>query len=262
MISLEKDLPLIVFSDLDGTLLDHETYSWAAAEPALAALRAQGIPLVLASSKTALEIAPLRAAMGFSHCPAIVENGAGLLAAGADPQALDDGDYLEIRAALTRLDPDLRAQFQGFGDLDAAGVARLTGLSLEDAASAKARQFSEPGTFSGDAEARAAFVSALTKFGLCATQGGRFLTLSKGATKADQIASLTAQLAPHARTMALGDAPNDLAMLMACDIGVIIPNPAHSGLTETAAPHLLRAPKAGPEGWAISVRAQLAQRSN
>ena len=87
MISLEKDLPLIVFSDLDGTLLDHETYSWAAAEPALAALRAQGIPLVLASSKTALEIAPLRAAMGFSHCPAIVENGAGLLAAGADPQA-------------------------------------------------------------------------------------------------------------------------------------------------------------------------------
>ena len=111
-------------------------------------------------------------------------------------------------------------------------------------------------------EARAAFVSALTKFGLCATQGGRFLTLSKGATKADQIASLTAQLAPRARTMALGDAPNDLAMLMACDIGVIIPNPAHSGLTETAAPHLLRAPKAGPEGWAISVRAQLAQRSN
>ena len=121
---------------------------------------------------------------------------------------------------------------------------------------------SPPFAFSGDAEARAAFLAALTKFGLCATQGGRFLTLSKGATKADQIASLTAQLAPRARTMALGDAPNDLAMLMACDMGVIIPNPAHSGLTETAAPNLLRAPKAGPEGWAISVLAQLAQRIN
>ena len=50
----------VVFSDLDGTLLDHSTYSWKAAAPALAALRDRGIPLILASSKTSAEIAESR----------------------------------------------------------------------------------------------------------------------------------------------------------------------------------------------------------
>ncbi len=75
---------IVVFSDLDGTLLDHETYSFAPAWPALDRMREDGHVLVLASSKTAAEIAPIRAAMGFVDCPAIVENGAGLLAAGED----------------------------------------------------------------------------------------------------------------------------------------------------------------------------------
>jgi hypothetical protein len=78
---------LIVFSDLDGTLLDHETYSWQPAAPALDALKQRGIPLILASSKTAAEIAGLRAEMGFADCPAIVENGAGMLSRGGLPIA-------------------------------------------------------------------------------------------------------------------------------------------------------------------------------
>ncbi len=35
---------LIVFTDLDGTLLDHHSYSWRAASPAMAKLAANGIP--------------------------------------------------------------------------------------------------------------------------------------------------------------------------------------------------------------------------
>jgi phosphoglycolate phosphatase-like HAD superfamily hydrolase len=40
-----KRLFPIVFSDLDGTLLDHETYLFDAAQPALNALKARDIPL-------------------------------------------------------------------------------------------------------------------------------------------------------------------------------------------------------------------------
>ena len=72
---------LIVFSDLDGTLLDHDSYGYDAAAAALAALRARNIPLILCSSKTAAELVPLRAELGFENCAAIVENGAGILAA-------------------------------------------------------------------------------------------------------------------------------------------------------------------------------------
>ena len=79
---MTRALPLLVFSDLDGTLLDHESYSFAPARAALAALAEIGAGVVLATSKTAAEVAPLRAALGLAGWPAIVENGAGLLAGG------------------------------------------------------------------------------------------------------------------------------------------------------------------------------------
>ena len=92
---------LLVFSDLDGTLLDHVDYSFEAAQPALNALKGQGAKLILASSKTADEIEDLRSKMGFSHCPAIVENGGGILPPNGEASARsDDSVYLEL---LTRL---------------------------------------------------------------------------------------------------------------------------------------------------------------
>ena len=47
---------MMIVSDLDGTLLDHDSYSYRAATPALAEIRRRGIPLILASSKTRLEM--------------------------------------------------------------------------------------------------------------------------------------------------------------------------------------------------------------
>ena len=41
-----------IFSDLDGTLLDHDTYGYEPARPALALLGRKNIPLILCSSKT------------------------------------------------------------------------------------------------------------------------------------------------------------------------------------------------------------------
>ncbi len=75
-----QNLPkLVVFSDLDGTLLDHDAYSWDAAKPALDRLAERDIPVVLASSKTAREVEILQEQMGLSGRPAIVENGAGVI---------------------------------------------------------------------------------------------------------------------------------------------------------------------------------------
>ncbi len=52
-----KPLPFsIVFSDLDGTLLDHHTYSFQEATEALDALRKRAIPLILCTSKTRSEL--------------------------------------------------------------------------------------------------------------------------------------------------------------------------------------------------------------
>lgn len=250
----------VVFSDLDGTLLDHSTYSWKAAAPALAALKDHGIPLILASSKTSAEIAELRAETGFAHCPAIVENGAGLLEPDSAGAASDDDRvHRELIAALDALPPELRSKFSGFSDWSIDEIASRTGLPPQDAARAAMRRFSEPGLWSGSPEERAEFEALLARHGVTARQGGRYLTLSFGASKADRMREIAARYASGdewPRMVALGDAPNDIEMLETADIGVIVANPHATPLPrldgETAG-RISRTQKPGPEGWNESV---------
>lgn len=253
--------PLIVFSDLDGTLLDHNTYSFEAARPALNALRATGSTLILASSKTATEIDSLRQQVGFADCPAIVENGAGILEPGQSAKSLGDAVYQEIRAQLLGLPSQLRQSFEGFGDGSNERVAELTGLSVEAAARAKARSFSEPGLWRGSADELETFLKELAGLGLAARHGGRFLTLSFGTTKADQMFKIASRFAP-APTLALGDAPNDIEMLDTANYAVIVENKSGAGvpkLTREADGSLVRTEEEGPAGWNTAVLALMRQ---
>lgn len=242
--------PLVVFTDLDGTLLDHEDYSHEAAHPALARLRAAGVPVILASSKTAAEIAPLRAELGLSDHPAIVENGAGLLEPGAEAPG-DRGRYDELRAALDRLPASIRAAFQGFGDWDLGMIARRTGLPRVEAELAAQRRHSEPGLWRGSSAQKQAFLGTLAAAGITAREGGRFLTLSFGGTKASRMAEIAARYGSPF-TVALGDAPNDVEMLETADLGIVVANPSRPALPPLAGEaegRIVRIDAPGPKGW-------------
>lgn len=247
---------LAVFTDLDGTLLDHTTYRWDAAQPALDRLAALGIPVILASSKTASEMTYLRDQMALTQYPAIVENGSGVI--GLDGQDMTDR-YAVLRDTLDGLPASLRRLFRGFGDMTVDEVALLTGLPPDAAQRAKTRMFSEPGDWSGDANMLNAFRKALAEHGVTAQQGGRFLTLSFGTTKADAMVQIIKVVAP-AKTLALGDAPNDIAMLEQADHGVIVANPHRAPLPKTASEadgRIMRTTDPGPQGWNTAVHAFL-----
>ncbi|MEP0641973.1 HAD hydrolase family protein, partial [Parasphingorhabdus sp.] len=89
-------------------------------------------------------------------------------------------------------------------------------------------------------------------------RGGRFYHLTGRATKEqamDYIIKVTAERKADSKivAIALGDGPNDLAMIEAADVGVIMPNPEGVTITSTK-PHVRTAPFPGPEGWVIAVR--------
>lgn len=252
--------PIIVFSDLDGTLLDHDDYSYAAAAPTLDELRAANIPLILCSSKTATEISPLRAALGFSDCAAIVENGAGVLPACAT-RPTPASTHRFLLSLLDRLPAQLREPFSGFSSWSSATLQTHTGLDAKAARAAAQRDYSEPGLWLGDPTAKAKFVDALHQQGVTAQQGGRFLTLGFASSKAPHmqqiIENLEQELADTVTSIALGDAPNDIDMLEQADRGIIIPNPAHAGLPTLAGEstgRIIRARRAGPAGWNASLQ--------
>jgi len=65
---------LVIFTDLDGTLLDRKTYSWEEAVQALDSCRRSSVPVILASSKTGAEMEVIRRRLSLSD-PYISENG-------------------------------------------------------------------------------------------------------------------------------------------------------------------------------------------
>jgi mannosyl-3-phosphoglycerate phosphatase len=257
---MQSEMPLLVFTDLDGTLLSHRDYCWDAAQSALDGLAQIGAGVILASSKTAPEIIQLRRDLGLQNWPAIVENGAGLLEPNARA-ASDRSDYAQLRAKVLKIRADMGAPFRGFGDMDVAEICDLTGLHPSNARLARQRSFSEPGVWSGTEAEKAEFLAQINMQGVSAREGGRFLTVSFGKTKADQMAQVRARYAPR-HTLALGDAPNDVEMLEAADVGVIIANPDRQPLplmSGEKSGRILRTTQAGPQGWNKAVLGHLAQ---
>ncbi len=250
---------LIVFTDLDGTLLDHTSYDHTPAHPTLGRLNTHNIPLVLASSKTAVEMVSLRHTLGFDHCPLICENGAGVVSGGALPDQ-NPAAYLDLRAALDRVPSGLRTSFEGFGDMTPARIRAVTDLSLDQARLAAQRAFSEPGIWTGSDAECAQFLTHLAQQGISARRGGRFLTLSFGDTKANQMGQITTQLGRQT-TIALGDAPNDTEMLNAADYAIVLPNAHGHPVTVSKADtsRVIHAKDPGPRGWNKTLGGLLSQ---
>ncbi|WP_135502822.1 HAD-IIB family hydrolase [Roseovarius aestuariivivens] len=245
-------LPLLVFSDLDGTLLRHGDYAFEPARPALDALVGKKGGLILATSKTAAEVAPLRRDIGFENWPAIVENGGGILPAGDDTGDVQ-GTYEDLRSRLAALP----AGFVGFGDMTTSEVEQATGLSPSEAENARIRLFTEPGLWKGHESDLPAFLQAAEKAGIFARRGGRFLTLSLGGTKADRMDELISMYRPR-HTVALGDAPNDVEMLEKAEFGVIVKNaaaPPLPAMSGEASGRIRRTNREGPDGWSEAMLA-------
>lgn len=249
----------VVFSDLDGTLLDHHNYSFEAARPALEWLAKNHIPVVLISSKTAVEMQRLRSDMGLNH-PFVCENGGGLLwpkgyFEGAPQAELESLALGATRAELAQFVEPFYKQYKfgGFSKLSAAQIAEATGLSLERAELAKQRQFSEPLLWQDREEAALELAQAAQAAGYQLVKGGRFWHLMGPSDKRKAMLHLCEkyqQLWGEAPLkVALGDSPNDRAMLEAADVAVAIQPVENQPLELNGPPKVLRPKGAGPLGW-------------
>lgn len=252
----------IVFTDLDGTLLD-ERYSWAAAGPALELLARDGVPWVMVSSKTRAEMEQIRADIGHVH-PFVVENGGaayipeGYFGARVPDATRRDGyEVLPWGTAYPRLVRLLeeaaalaQCRVRGFHTMSIADVAAATGLPDERAALAKEREYGEP-FLVDDPERLPALLSAIERAGHRWTHGGRFYHLCGNNDKAVAVEALTHLFRRQygaIHTVGLGDSLNDLPFLRVVQTAVVVRS-ARPQAPPLDVPGALRTRQAGPAGW-------------
>jgi mannosyl-3-phosphoglycerate phosphatase len=253
---------IVVFSDLDGTLLDPVNYSFIEALPALELLRVQGVPLVLCSSKTRAEMLLYRQRLGNQH-PFIAENGGGvympagyfstpiasdLTLAGYERLALGT-PHGEIRRQFVALRAQTGARVRGFTDMRLEEITALTGLDTELAALARQREFDEPFVFDGPPDT--GFLQAINGAGLNWTQGRIFHVMGqhdKGCA-VRLLSALFARERGRMVTLGLGDGPNDLPMLQAVDHPVLVRREAGQIEASDQVAGLTITQSTGPKGW-------------
>jgi mannosyl-3-phosphoglycerate phosphatase len=258
----------IIFTDLDGTLLDLETYSYDRALPSIEYLRSQDIPIIFCSVKTKAEQELYRKELQIKD-PFIVENGGAIFISQGyfqfdfEHHKAKDGyqiielgiPYHRIREILVQVRNDTGVNFRGFGDMSVKEVASLTSLDIEAAERAKAREYDETVNLEVTPDELNRFLNAIKKTGLNYTSGSRYYDVTgpndKG--KATRILiDLFHRKSGQIKTIAIGDSPNDLPMLSAVDIPVLVQKPGGTW-EEIDIPHLRRVEGIGPEGWAKAV---------
>ncbi len=244
---------LLVFTDLDGTLMEHESYSVEPAREALEALAKAGVSPIVNSSKTGSEIRAIQAKLELD-APYICENGAALSNYGKPSDKKADRIFGVERQswfpAIQALRDQMEFKFEGFSDWSADELSARTGLSVLDAKLAKQRQYSEPIVWRDTSKAFSQFAAALKALNLNLIEGGRFFSIQGSHDKATGMKWLQGLDTSSTKlTVALGDSPNDIAMLEAADIAVVIKSPKSDQINLKNPKRVIRTNRPGPAGW-------------
>jgi mannosyl-3-phosphoglycerate phosphatase len=258
----------VVFTDLDGTLLDRLSYSYDQTLEAISLLHSKRIPIVFCSAKTRAEQEAYREELSIKD-PFIVENGGAIIVPrGYFPFRFNHhkvaNDYLvielgishqEVREELKRIETEAGCHIKGFEDMSAEEIAKDTGLNLRFAALAKQREYDETFKIEDTQEKIEAVLDKIEEAGLTHTHGGKYYSAMAGNDKgkaARILIELFRRKLGKMETIGIGDSENDISMLKAVDIPVLVQKP-ESLWEEMNLANIHKVEGVGPQGWSRAI---------
>lgn len=254
----------IIFTDLDGTLLDRETYTFEPALPALHILQEKGIPLILSSSKTRAEIEFLRERLENDH-PFISENGGAVFIPKGYfsfpfPYDRESEDYFTLELGtfypvileiLGSIKKETGIPIKGFSDLTEEELSSISGLSLEEAEFAKKREYDDPFIIEGGEREIETVRRKIEGKGMNYVWGGEFHHIL-GKNDKGKAVEILKELYENEffsiSTVGIGDSLNDIPMLLAVDHSIFLKE--KEGISpEIPSKNLICFEGTGPQAW-------------
>lgn len=274
----EAILKIIFLTDLDGTLLNFDNFSFEAIRADLLEFIKSGIDIIPVSSKTRPEMIKFCSALGVD-LPFIYENGAGFC---SDAKTSNQNDVIlgrpvdELMQIWDASIPvELKADCKFLSAMEIEECSALLGLSGEPLALALARSYTALLKFTGDKTALTLLNIYVERAGLTLQKGGRVFCLSGLHNKASFINRFRQKISgqkisgqkimdkPENIIIAFGDGNNDIPMLNAADFACIIPRPNGEHLPpDKITTKKIIASQPAPLGWIETAEAALATMSN
>lgn len=229
----------IIFTDLDGTFLNHDDYSFSPAQEALKQLKEKQIPLIFTTSKTKAEVICLQEKVGIIE-PFITENGAALFIPlgykELDLEKLETYEGYKVLVfgkeytKILEFYDQYKQQFgmRGFSDMSVEEIVSCTRLDYANALLAKQRDFTEPFILE-ECSCLYPLKKLAESHDLKILEGGRFFhlvakTQDKGVAVRETTKLFERLFNEKLETYGFGDSQNDIAMFENVDSAMVIQN--------------------------------------
>jgi len=261
---MKKVFKILIFTDLDGSLLHRDTFKFDEIKDYLKQLISKGIFIIPNTSKTEKEILEFNNELG-SDLPYISENGAAingldLLHSNLPKELILSREKDSLIKIFEKSVPlDLQNKCKWLSEMDKKKQSLIFGLEDEKLRMALDRKYTIPFIFEGNKSEKNKLIKIVKKKSIAMQEGGRVINLTDKVNKAKALQVFIRFFKKNnknVKTIAVGDNYNDLDMLKISDFPCLVFNDKFT-LDEIPINNLITTNKPSPEGWADVIKMAL-----
>ena len=261
---MKKKFTVVIFTDLDGTLLHRDTFQFDNIKDYIKSLVSQGVIIIPNSSKTEKEIEKFNEELGI-NLPYISENGSSIHGLNLITSNFPDKLILSrekdelLKIFENKVPEELKIKCFQVSKMSKKKQENILGqkdLKLKDALN---RKYTLPFLFKGDKNEKNKLLKVLNSNSLTLQEGGRVLNLCDNINKVksmNRVIKILKKTENKIKTIAVGDNYNDLDMLKSCDIPCLVFNDQFIQ-DQINIDNLIFSNKPSPEGWADVIKTAL-----
>ena len=261
---MNKKFSIIIFTDLDGSLLHRDNFKFDEIKEYINSLVDEGIIIIPNTSKTESEIDEFVKELG-SELPFISENGSSInrldLINNNFPNKIilsrDKQELLEIFNS--KVPKELKNKCKFISNMNLKQQTEIFGLQDNNLKNALNRKYTIPFLFEGNKIQKNKLLKILSSSSLTMQEGGRVLNLGDNTNKVksmNQVLKIYRKVENKIKVIAVGDNFNDLEMLRNCDIPCLVFNDQFKQ-DQINIDNLIISNKPSPEGWADVIKTAL-----